>query len=689
MANAAVALFAGSFLLFLIQPLLGRTLLPIFGGSAAVWTVCLAAYQLLLLIGYLYAHALTRLAPTTQRRLHLAALTLATGWTLLFALTRHRLLAHLGASACPSLEVLLGVVLVVGLPYTLLAAGSSLVQAWHAADRPPHDSTQRTTYRLYALSNLGSFAGLLIFPLLLEPLLSLTWHWWLLALGMVLYLSLLAKMRVAQPAPQPLTVTQPTAPAATPFELTWFLLPGVSAFLVNAIIAHLFADVTPLPLVWVAMLAAFLLSYVVGFSGGATRWRLLWPLATLLSLVGAAWSNGRWGAGSFYPNATSGFALLLFGGTTLHGWLYERRPPATALTRYYLAIAAGGALGGTLAALVAPLLFTGVTEYPLALCALMLLSVWRLTARLASRPVLAHLRVPLAAIAVLLQVLLLQTLARKSEAKTIFAKRNFYHPVRVTQTLERHGDVVTPIHYLWCGQTTHGLQVMVPGFDQRETSYYSSVGGGVAFASHPKYKAGQPLKVAVVGLGAGCLASYGRPDDLFRFHEINPLMFEVAANPRLFTFLADAPMPIDFVPGDARLSLEKERAAHDPLYDILVVDAYSGDAVPYQLATREAFRLYFDRLAPDGILAMHVSNWHIDLLPLCKAAAHDLNVSAYGLLNHSDHPLVADSLWVFLTRTPLEYTFPRRPGVREVIWEKIPDFTLPTDERGSLLPLLR
>lgn len=685
--KAAAVLFSGSFLLFLVQPLLGRTLLPVFGGSAAVWTVCLAAYQVLLLAGYLYAHVIVRLPMARQRRLHIGVLALAACWTALFAASRGWVLSHFGSSEWPAIETLLCVLMVAGLPYTLLSAGSTLVQAWVARNGSGTQITGRSVYSLYAVSNFGSFAGLLIFPFLLEPFVALTWHWWFLAAGLALYAVALARLRVSTATSS--AAIPPNIPQVA-YRIEWFLLPGVSAFLVNAVIAHLFADVTPLPLIWVVMLSAFLLSYVVGFSIGAGRWRMLWSLLTLVSILWAAKANGVWGAGSFYPNAVAGAAVLLFGGATLHGWLFEVRPGTTSLTRFYLAIAAGGALGGVLAALVAPLVFKRVLEYPVALCVVTLLTVWRLCGLLPRWRHAYGVRAALALGCTGATLFLLLALARKSSAREIYAERNFYHPVRVTETLEQlGGGVVVPVHYLWCGQTTHGLQVMLSGFDQRDTSYYSAVGGGVAFASHTKRRMGVPIKVAVVGLGAGCLASYGEAGDLFRFHEINPLMFKVATDMRLFTFLPDAPMAIDLVPGDARLSLEQERAAHDPRYDILVIDAYSGDAVPYQLATLEAFKLYFDRLESDGILAVHVSNWHIDLLPLCKAAAEALGVQIYGLLSNSDSALTADALWVFMSRSAVAYSVPQRASVHEVVWEKVRKITMPTDERGSLLALLR
>ena len=477
--------------------------------------------------------------------------------------------------------------------------------------------------------------------------------------------------------------------SGTPF--IWFVLPGVSAFLLNASITHLMVDVTPMPLVWAVLLAAFLLSYVVGFSALAEHARGAWCAGAALALAGAAEASGMWGAGSFFPNAVAGVGVILLVGSVVHGWLYETRPETARLTSYYLAIAAGGAAGGLLAALVAPLVFNRVTEYPLALFVGAVLVAWR-----APKPaLLARTRRgcwSFAAGCGVAWLLLSVATARHTHSRTLFRGRNFYGCLAVTQTFERiRQQGVFPVHYLWCGQTTHGIQIHTPDLRIRNggTSYYGPTGGGIAFSAHPKYQAGVGMKVGVVGLGAGTLASYGRPGDLYRFYEINPLMVKVAGNPQFFTFLADARMPIDLVQGDARRMLEKEQAAGDPLYDVLVIDAYSGDAVPYHLATREAYRLYFQRLDENGILAVHVSNWHIDLLPLCKAMASELGVCAYGVVGASGDGLTSDSIWVFMTRHPIAYRYPGKEKVYEVVWSDVREIQVPTDEKGSLITLIR
>lgn len=680
--------FCGSFLLFMVQPLLGRTLLPIFGGGAAVWCVCLATFQTLLLVGYAYAHGIEVLRGRLHRA-HVVFVAGATLWAWAVALFRTRLTAFLGADGGNAAWVLVGVILLAGLPYVALAAGSTLVQAWLAR-------TSRASggvYRLYAVSNVGSLSGLLSYPLLLEPFVPLTAQWLGLAVGLTGYAVLIGALAWRCPAavrPAASSSCAVSGDMPLPSAALWFLLPGFTAFLLNATTAHLLVDVTPMPLVWVVLLAAFLLSYVLGFSSVGERYRLGWSLASGGALAAAAFACGKWGTGSFFPNLGASVAVLVCVGTLLHGWLYAVRPSAAFLTRYYLSVAAGGAAGGLLAALVAPLVFTRITEYPLALFLCAVLAAWR-----APRPAaLAGNRragvFSLAAGAAWLA--LAHVTAHSSSSQTLYRSRNFYGCLAVTQTFEQIAGLgVLPVHYLWCGQTTHGVQICSSAREVRDraVSYYGPTAGGLALSSHPKYRSGEPMKVGVVGLGAGAMARYGRAGDLYRFYEINPDVVKIATDPQLFTFLPDASMPIDLVPGDARRMLEKERGANDPRYDVLIVDAYNGDAVPYHLATREAFRLYFDRLEENGILAVHVSNWHIDLLPLCKAMSSALDVCAYGVVSCPTDGLTAGAVWVFMTRHPIAYHYVGKDRVMEIDWQKVRTIAAPTDERGSLISLIR
>ncbi|MEI7901257.1 MAG: fused MFS/spermidine synthase [bacterium] len=619
---------------------------------------------------------------------HLTLLGIAVAWAFLVAALRLPLKGLFGDFSAPSLEVIFCVLVFVGLPYVLLAAGSTWVQAWVAAGAgvPERGEARRGVYRLYAVSNLGSLLGLLAYPFVLEPFVPLTAQWYGFAVGLAGYTALVWMTG------KPHSVIDNSVARERPnfrASFQWFLLPAVSACLLNAVIAHLFTDVTPMPLIWVGMLAAFLLSYVVGFSRFGENRRGAWCGLSALALVGAAVTNGLWGAGSFYPNVAAAVALIFCVGVLLHGWLYAERPDTLHLTRFYLMIAAGGAAGGLLASIAAPWVFNRVLEYPLILLVCALLVAWRVPKPAfvvrSRRGVWVYM-----ACCGTAWLALASVTARHSQARVMFRARNFYGSLAVTQTMEAFGTQgMFPVYYLWCGQTTHGIQVRAPFYKGRGTAYYGQTGGGIALFAHPNYPAGRSMKVGVVGLGAGTLACYGRSCDLYRFYEINPQVIQVATDPRLFTYLPDAQTPIDLVPGDARRMLEKERAAGDPLYDVLVIDAYSGDAVPYHLATLEAFRLYFERLAPGGILAVHVSNWHIDLLPLCKAVALELGVCPYGVVGVEEDSVTSSAIWVFMTRQPMDYRYPGKSQVREVVWSQIRNVNTPTDEKGSLISLLR
>ena len=476
------------------------------------------------------------------------------------------------------------------------------------------------------------------------------------------------------------------SPADARERVLWFVLPAVFSFLLNAVVSHLFLDVTPLPFVWILMLSAFLAAYIAGFSRlGVWRPRL-WALLGMVSIVAAVLAARRWGHGSFHPNAWASGSVLFFVGTVLTGWLYESRPDTGRLTRFYLYGAIGGAAGGLLAAFAAPLVFTRVTEFPLALvvCAAFC------AARLFPARSRAGLKRYLPSLSAGAAACLLTLLAgRHSNARQLYRSRNFYGSLGVTQTLEVLDGSPAPVTYLWYGQTTHGLQVRTNALRAKPLGYYMRFAAGAGFLSHPKYKDGRPMNVGVVGLGAGMLLPYGRANDLYRFFEINPHVIRVAQDPRYFTYMADAACKIDLVPGDARKTLEKETAEGDPLYDILVIDAYSGDAVPYHLITKEAFELYLSRLAPDGILAVHISNWHIDLAPVCKAAAEALDLCLYGVRTAGDSRLVSGTVWTFFSRRGIAYVG-EEPGLAAPIdWNAVRSYPLPTDDKGSLLGLLR
>lgn len=685
-----LAIFLGSFLLFGIQPLLSRTLMPSFGGMASVWTCCLAAYQVLLLVGYGYAHWLEGKSLRTARRLHLGLLFLAVLWLFGVAAFRTSIRSHLGSLPLPALEILLCVQLFVGLPYVLLSANSTLLQAWLARARRATGAGQtRDVYALYAVSNLGSLLGLLLYPFVLEPFVSLTVQWHGLAACLLLQALLLAYLtRGAAADVQPAATDSPARTSASrlPPALTkdwlWFALPALSSFLLNAVTMHLSADVLPLPLLWVVLLAVFLLSYILGFSGLGERSLPAWTALSALVLLGAALLSGEDGSQTFLPHILIGVATVFTCGSFLHAWLYHIRPETERLTLFYLRIAAGGAFGGLCASVLAPALFNFVLEYPLALALVAGFCAWLACCWSGKflRPASALL---LLALAVSVYLLGTSTLAFRKHG--LFFGRNFYGCLRLLiSEIQTENNARVPVIQMVHATTLHGMQTIDPAQKRSPTAYYGENSGGLAIRSHTKYGRSEPMRVGLVGLGAGTMACYGRTNDLYRFYEINPMVVDLATNANIFTFLSASPAKTECVIGDARKRLEEERLRKEPPYDVLVIDAYSGDYVPLHLATKEAFELYLDRLAPDGVLAIHISNWHMDLLPLCKAVAEELKLQAAGIVSPA-RGLLFSSHWVFLTRQRM--TFPAA-DVREVDWRRVNAIALPSDEKGSLLSLI-
>lgn len=701
-----ITIFLGSCLLFGVQPMLGRTLLPVFGGTAAVWTVCLCAFQTLLLGGYFYAHWVSGKAAKTQRAAHLGLLAVSVAWVIAVALLRRSGFTP-GLEQTPALAVLLCVLAMIGLPYILLSANSSLLQAWvvgsGASDRSD-TSESRSVYRLYAVSNFGSFCGLLLYPFVIEPYVPLSVQWFGFAACLAAYAVLVWRVADQQSAAR----TQPREPHAPTHTLThtphlstfsrlWFLLPAVSVGLLNAVTTHLTLDVMPLPLLWAILLALFLLSYVVGFSGGAVKWLPLFGGITLTSALLAAMSfTIEGGPLMFVLNLLAGCGLIFFGCSFLHVWLYDSRPGSASLTRFYLGNAAGGAAGGILTSLVAPVAFKTVAEYPLAILLLMGAMACRFMLRKADgkgRPPLFSARTVLPVCCTLLVagIFIWRIWNPDTKGRTIvWRDRGFFGTLQVTSIPAATGSGTKGcLNEFIHGTTVHGMQARIPGKERMPTTYFTPDAGGLAIVQHPKYKQGKPLRVGVLGLGIGVLFAYSRPGDFYRAYEISPEALAVAKNPAYFSFVADAPGKSELVLGDARKGLEKEAAGKEPKYDVLIVDAFTGDNLPYHLSTEEAFRLYFDRLEPDGILAVNISNWHLDLAPLMKAVSTRFQVPLVLMSQGRDFSkLRFDSAWAFMMRQPpQDFMFPADGTF--IPLPKVGVIRLPTDETGSFISLVK
>ncbi len=682
---AGGALFLGSALLFNVQPMTGRLLLPRFGGSAAVWTACLVAFQLLLLAGYAYAALISRLRPLQQVLAHSLLLAAAAAWPGV-----SRLAATASADPLPPvLRVLLLVMAGTGPAYLLLAAGSTLLQSWLARAMPGWN-----VYQLYAVSNAGSLIGLFAYPLLVEPYVSLpvqqaVWRGLFAGYGLLLAgLAVVLLRKGGTGASRLQEEEEQSGTGASRLQGNphwWWILPLLSSFLLTAATACLTQDITPMPMVWCLLLGAFLLSYVVGFSRVGETQTPLWGLLAVAFMAVFALFRGQ-GWGSLTLLLFLGAGVVLFGGLFLCGRLYAARPPAGRLPVYYLAIAAGGAGGGLLAGVVAPLLLKGVFEYGAIALALALLIAFF---TFQQRRKIDSVEVWLTALAALAVGVFEPLIFGSQVSHSIWRNRNFYAVLRVSDSpvTSKYGDQLGRMHCLVHGSTVHGFQTLTATQRDVPTQYYGHNGGGYPIrrqlALHPK----QALRVGVVGLGTGTLAAYGREGDTVRFYELNPQVAEVAWNTNLFTYLADSPARVEVVMGDARLSLERERAAGEAPWDVLVVDAFSGDSVPMHLLTREAVALFLARTAPEGQAVFHISNRFIDLLPLLKAAARDQGVRFFAWHNRvAQGQMESDSRWVVLTRSAAAFgTSGNMVAISEA---DIPPFPLMTDERGSVLHLI-
>ena len=600
MRLAALAVLLSAFLLFLIQPLMGRLVVPLFGGGASVWTTCLVFFQGALVVGYGYAVLSTRwLSPRTQRLLHIALL--ATSIVALRLVPGDTLTPADGTD--PQGRIVLLLLLTAGLPYMLLAATGPLVQSWLAA-------IGHSPWRLFAVSNAASIAALVAYPFAVEPFLGLATQarLWGAFYGLAALLVGLLAWRTPMPA-SPVRGGERQAPPPASTVLTWIVLAGLPTALLVAATDFLTRDLPAIPLLWILPLALYLLTLVVWFDGRLTFHRVFWlPCATLAVLVMArVMTAPQFNFEPFLsiPVFLAGlFAVCLF----CHGELAARRPDVTQLGLYYLCLSGGGALGGTLVAIAAPWVLPDYYDLAILFAALAVplgMGAARLDNRLFK---LAGAGCALLVVAAGIYAGRLRYIANHRD--TVSVQRNFYG---VLKAIEAEKGTADSQRLLWHGGIIHGLQYLTPSRRREPTEYYREQSGvGLAIATLP---AG-PRRLGFVGLGVGTLAAYGRPGDEFVFYEIDPAVERVAR--RDFTFLADSQATLRIVSGDARLSLQREAPRG---YGVLAIDAFSGNALPLHLLTVEAFAAYTRHVADDGILAINVSNKFFDLLPFVQAAA--------------------------------------------------------------------
>jgi spermidine synthase len=662
------AVFLGSFLLFLVEPIAAKQLLPMLGGSAAVWITCLVFFQTALLAAYLYAHWLSRRPRWILHfTLLLLAMCAAAAWTLRSA--------GIGTGAeHPIATVFLALSAWIGLPFLALGATSPLLQAWWAKTE-----SGEVPYRLFALSNLASLLALALYPSVVEPHFTLRDQRVLWTCGFAAFTALMivlaVKTRRAQAVagPENSGVDADASDSPLMHKLFWVLLPMGAAMQLSAITSYLTANVAPIPLLWVLPLGVYLLTIILAFQfPRMPRSVLSRFLIVMLAGVGYALSKQdvdwpmRISIGFFLLET---FAACLF----CHTEAYARRPRrASESTLFYLLFAAGGALGSSAIGIAFPLLFRFNFDLIITCCVTAILAfvaTWR--AGWSQR-----LLWGVASIAMGVQIFWIHVALQHN---TIAATRNFYGALRVKQNFGFPGAV---LRTLTNGNVEHGTQIF--GTDEQRktpTTYYAQDSGvGLALRLCCDER---PRRIGVIGLGAGTLAAYGRAGDRISFYEINPGVEPIARNG--FTYLRESGAAVEVISGDARNSLAKEPPQG---FDVLAIDAFSGDAIPLHLLTKEAVALYRKHLAPGGILAFHISNRHVNLEPPIALLAQDAGMKAVTIATASDDKRDEfTSTWMLVTSNA---EFLQRPEIAGIARrpEKIPGLRLWTDDYSSLLPVL-
>jgi len=662
----AATVFLGAALLFLVQPMFARMVLPLLGGSPSVWNTAMVFFQAVLLAGYGYVHlSTTRLGVRRQAMVHLALLALP---IVLLPITLPRDWSP-PVQQSPVFWLLALLAVSVGLPFFVVSTTGPLLQKWFASTRARAASDP---YFLYAASNLGSMLGLLSYPFLLEPSLRLAdqSRLWAVGYGLLVAFAVVCAFAVWRAPRSSESVLEPThgpdRAASSLAEVTvyrrvrWVLLALAPSSLMLGVTTHLTSDIAAIPLLWVVPLAIYLLTFTLVFAPRTLiprnlvlrvlPWTLVPIAVAVVTRVYVVWLL-----------VPLHLLMQLCATLACHGELANDRPSTRHLTEFYLWLAVGGVLGGVFNALIAPRIFTSVTEYPLALVMIALLAPplrplesdrksrtldvaiplglaliiagvvttarWRgytvafpemvlLTLGLVI-PLFSFARRPLRFGLGLAVLLLGLPILYSDRGRELHAERSFFGVHRV---------LVDPVHHLRClvhGTTVHGAQSLDPARRDEPAGYYHRK-GPMADVFRSLRARVQGARIAVAGLGAGTLAAYGEPGQDWTFYEIDPVVERIARDPRWFTYLRDARARTRVVLGDARLSLAR---AADQRYDLLVLDAYSSDAIPIHLVTCEALRLYLDRLAPHGVLAFHISNRYFDLAPVVGRLAADANLA--------------------------------------------------------------
>ena len=656
----AATIFLSSFLLFLVQPIIAKQILPWFGGSAAVWTTCLVFFQSVLLAGYAYADWTTRLGARRQAMLHVALLALSLLCLPILASSGWK--PHGDEEPITRILLLLGAT--IGLPYFLLSTTTPLLQAWYW-----RRYRSVVPYRLFALSNFASLLALLGFPVLFEPafdLKTLGWTWSFLFAGFAVLCGVAAWLSVngdeaqvrAKPAPLPVKV-----------QTEWLALAAMGSVMLLAVTNHLTQNISSVPFLWVLPLALYLTSFILAFDHPRWYIRPAFVGALVLLVPAMAWAIPSLDLQVAVPLYVVGLFVACM---VCHGELARLKPDPAHLTRFYLMISLGGALGAVLVAIVAPLVLPGYFELGIALVALG--SIVALLKRMRWLGLGAPLVTAL---------LVGRGVYDYSEGVRVM-ERDFYGVVRTA-------DHRNPVAYrsMYHGGIMHGGQLLDDSFRSMPADYFGPGSGyGRVFASLREMQPKKPLSVGVIGLGAGVLAAWMKPGDRLVFYEISPRVVDIAK--REFTFLNDSSAKIEVILGDGRLSLEREPPRG---YDVMGIDAFSGDSIPMHLVTREAMAIYLKHLNPDGVIVFQATNRFIDLLPVVKKLAAEFGLEAVNVADDPDADDGAEYWYsktdqVIVTRNRKLLDAPRIAEAAEEIADR-PELPVFTDAHHNLLRILK
>ncbi len=673
----AATIFLSAFLLFLVQPIIAKQILPWFGGASAVWTTCLVFFQSALLAGYAYADASARLGRRRQALLHLALLVVSLATLPILAADSWK---PQGDEA-PIGRILLLLAATIGLPYFLLSTTTPLLQAWYW-----HRFSTVVPYRLFALSNFASLLALLGFPLLFEPWfnlgqLGIAWsalYAAFVALCGWIALRAFAVARAHEGEPQPLAEVRPLPAAATPNgaqQALWLALAAMGSVMLLAVTNHVTQNIASVPFLWVVPLSLYLVTFILCFDHPRWYVRPLFIGAALLLVPAMAAQIASLNLHAAVPLY---FAGLFVACMVCHGELARTKPAPEHLTRFYLMLSLGGATGAVLVALVAPTLLPGYFELNIALVLLALLLALHLEGGLRWA----------GALATMLTAGLAISAAIDYGAGKRVMERDFYGVVR---TYDRSVDGVR-YRAMLHGAIMHGGQLLNEEYRGQPADYFGPTSGyGRLFAALNDARPA-PRSVGIIGLGAGVVAAYGRAGDQMVFYEISPKVIEIER--REFTFLRDSPAKIEVIVGDGRLSLESELKRHGPRgFDVLGIDAFSGDSVPMHLITREAMALYVRHLAPDGVIVFQATNRYVNIAPVVKRLAAEQGMEAVLI---TDYPTQSEGIGYWMSATDQilvtrDAKLLQHPRILEASKRIAERFDLPTftDARHNLFRILR